>query len=75
MQYILSNDLEEVVYKIVEELPLRQQVIFRLSRLEGLCHAEIAERLGISVRSVENQIYRALKYIREKLNKESILAE
>lgn len=75
MQYILSNDLEEVVYKIVEELPLRQKVIFRLSRLEGLCHAEIAERLGISVRSVENQIYRALKYIREKLNKESILAE
>jgi len=75
MKYILSNDLEEVVYKIVEELPLRQQVIFRLSRLEGLCHAEIAERLGISVRSVENQIYRALKYIREKLNKESILAE
>jgi RNA polymerase sigma-70 factor (family 1) len=75
MQYILSNDLEEVVYKIVEELPLRQQVIFRLSRLEGLCHAEISEQLGISVRSVENHIYRALKHIREKLNKESILAE
>ncbi len=75
MQSILSNDLEEVVYKIVGELPQRQQLIFRLSRLDGLCHAEIAKRLGISIRSVENQIYRALKYIREKLNKESILAE
>lgn len=75
MQYILTNDLEEVVYKIVEELPKRQQIIFRLSRLEGLSHAEIAQRLEISVRSVENQIYRALKYIREKLSKESILTE
>jgi RNA polymerase sigma-70 factor (ECF subfamily) len=75
MQNIFSNDLEDVVYKIVEELPLRQKVIFKLSRLEGLCHAEIADRLGISIRSVENQIYRALKYIREKLNKESILTE
>jgi RNA polymerase sigma-70 factor, ECF subfamily len=74
-QNILTNDLEEVVYKIVGQLPLRQQVIFRLSRLDGLCYAEIADRLGISVRSVENQIYRALKHIREKLNKESVLAE
>jgi RNA polymerase sigma factor (sigma-70 family) len=61
--------------KIIGELPLRQRVIFRLSRTDGLCHAEIAQRLGLSVRSVENQIYRALKYIRGKLNKESILTE
>jgi RNA polymerase sigma-70 factor (ECF subfamily) len=75
MQGILTSDLGEIVNKIIDELPLRQQVIFRLSRTEGLCHAEIAHQLGLSVRSVENQIYRALKYIREKLNKESILAE
>jgi RNA polymerase sigma-70 factor, ECF subfamily len=75
LQGILTNDLGEIVNKIVGELPLRQRVIFRLSRTDGLCHAEIAQRLGLSVRSVENQIYRALKYIREKLNKESILTE
>jgi RNA polymerase sigma-70 factor, ECF subfamily len=75
MQGILTNDLGEIVNKIIEELPLRQQIIYRLSRTEGLCHAEIAQRLGLSIRSVENQIYRALKYIREKLNKESILTE
>ncbi len=74
-QGILTNDLGEIVDKIIGELPLRQQVIYRLSRTEGLCHAEIAMRLGLSVRSVENQIYRALKYIREKLNRESILTE
>jgi RNA polymerase sigma-70 factor (family 1) len=75
MQEILTHDLGVIVNKIIEELPLRQQVIYRLSRTEGLCHAEIAQRLGLSVRSVENQIYRALKYIREKLNKESILTQ
>jgi RNA polymerase sigma-70 factor, ECF subfamily len=75
MEDILTNDLGEIVNKIIGELPLRQRVIFRLSRTEGLCHAEIAQQLGLSVRSVENQIYRALKYIREKLNKESILTE
>jgi RNA polymerase sigma-70 factor (family 1) len=75
VQGILANDLGEIMNKIIGELPLRQRVIFRLSRTDGLCHAEIAQRLGLSVRSVENQIYRALKYIREKLNKESILTE
>jgi RNA polymerase sigma-70 factor (ECF subfamily) len=75
VQDILTNDLGEIVNKIIGELPLRQKVIYRLSRVEGLSHLEIAQRLGLSVRSVENQIYRALKYIREKLNKESVLTE
>jgi len=75
VQGIFANDLGEIVDKIIGELPLRQQLIFKLSRTEGLCHAEIAQRLGLSVRSVENQIYRAVKYIREKLNKESILTQ
>jgi RNA polymerase sigma-70 factor, ECF subfamily len=75
LQGILANDLGDILRKYVLELPIRQQVIFQLSRVDGLSHAEIAQRLGLSVRSVENQIYRALKFIRERLNKESILTE
>lgn len=74
-QSILANDLEETVNRFVEDLPLRQQIIYRLSRMEGLCHAEIAQRMGLSIRAVENHIYRTLKYIREKLQEESLLAE
>jgi len=74
-QSILANDLGEIVNKFIGDLPLRQQIIYRLSRMDGLCHAEIAQRMGISVRAVENHIYRTLKYIREKLNEESLLAE
>lgn len=74
-QNILANDLEEVVNRFVGDLPLRQQIIYRLSRMDGLCHAEIAQRMGLSIRSVENHIYRTLKYIREKLKEESLLTE
>jgi RNA polymerase sigma-70 factor (ECF subfamily) len=74
-QSILANDLEEVVNRFIGDLPLRQQVIYRLSRMDGLCHAEIAQRMGLSIRSVENHIYRTLKYIRERLKEESLLTE
>ena len=72
---IITNDLDKVVNRFISELPIKQQVIFKLSRIEGLCHSEIAQRLGQSVRTVENQIYRAMKHIRERMNQESILTE
>ena len=48
----------------LEELE-RSQQIFRMSYLEGLKAAEIAERLDLSVRTVENQLYRSLLYLRK----------
>ncbi len=72
---ILFNDLQQVIDSLIKELPRQQQLIYKLSRNSGLSHAEIANNLGISIRSVENQIYRALKFIREKLRQESIISE
>lgn len=74
-QTIYFNDLKGMLDTLIENLPLRQQMIFRLSRQEGLSHQEIADRLGLSVRSVENQIYRALRYIKENLNERYLLTE
>lgn len=48
----------------LEQLPKRCQEIFLLSRMEHLTNQEIAMRLGISKRTVENQITYALKFIR-----------
>jgi len=67
------NELKGAIDTLIESLPLRQQMIFKLSRQEGLSHIEIADRLGISVRSVENQIYRAIRYLKENLNEEYLL--
>ena len=55
----------ELLMKKVEELPESGQEIFRLSYLEGMKAAEIAEQLGLSVRTVENQLYRSLLYLRK----------
>ena len=64
---IFFHDLEGSISTIVETLPAQQQKIFQLSRFEGLSHEEIAKNLDLSVRTVENQIYRALKIIKSKL--------
>ncbi|SHG26241.1 RNA polymerase sigma-70 factor [Flagellimonas flava] len=56
-----------IIEKSLTELPPRCQQIFRLSRIEAASNEEIAERLGISKRSVENQMSIALKSIRQNL--------
>jgi RNA polymerase sigma-70 factor, ECF subfamily len=64
---VFFHDLERSVNSIVGSLPPEQQRIFHLSRFEGLSNKEIAEKLNLSVRTVENQMYRALKIIRNGL--------
>jgi RNA polymerase sigma-70 factor, ECF subfamily len=64
------DDLKVMIESIIERLPAQQQKIFKMSRWEGLSHDEIATQLGISVRSVENQVYRALKFIKANLKEE-----
>ncbi|WP_136464966.1 RNA polymerase sigma-70 factor [Flagellimonas onchidii] len=56
-----------IIEKSLTELPPRCQQIFRLSRLEAASNEEIAQRLGISKRSVENQMSLALKSIRQNI--------
>lgn len=53
------------VHKQIELLPRKAKEIFMMSRLEGLSHAEIADILEISPKTVENQIGIALKKIRK----------
>jgi len=66
-------DYDEIVKQIhaaVEELPAKRKHIYTLSRELGLSHKEIASRLGISVKTVENQITLALKHLKIKLGKD-----
>lgn len=63
-EQVFLHDLESTINSIVETLPAQQQKIFRLSRYEGLTHKDIARKLDLSVRTVENQMYRALKLIK-----------
>jgi len=64
---IFFKEIENIFDKSVDELPDNQREIFVLSRQEGLSNKEIAEKLDISVRTVENHIYRSLKRLKENL--------
>jgi RNA polymerase sigma-70 factor (ECF subfamily) len=61
------KELESRLQQALNELPEQCRTIFQLSRFEELRYREIAERLDISVKTVENQMGKALKILRAKL--------
>lgn len=60
-------ELSCLIWNAVDQLPEKCAEIFRFSRDEGLTYNEIAEHLGISVKTVENQMGIAFKKLREIL--------
>ena len=65
--WFAEAELQAVVDKSLEKLPPRCREIFELSRFEGLKNQEIAEKLGLSKRTVELQVSNALKQLRTDL--------
>lgn len=61
------KELQEKVARILERLPERCGKIFAMSRFEGLKYNEIAEKLSVSVKTVEANMGRALKEFRKEL--------
>lgn len=65
----LENDeLNELINQAIDELPEKCREVFRLSYLQDMRNDEIATVLGISVRTVEAHMYRALKALRQRLS-------
>lgn len=57
----------ERLQQAIAELPPRTQEIFRLNRIEGLTHAQVACELGISDSSVQKHLARALAHVMARL--------
>lgn len=67
-----SIDLKELSAAIdaaIAELPEQMRIIFELRKFEGLKYAEIADRLNISVKTVDTQMSRAMIKLRGKLSR------
>lgn len=60
-------DLAEKIEESILSLPEKRQKIFRLSREDGLKYREIADKLNVSIKTVETQMSLAIKTLRDKL--------
>jgi RNA polymerase sigma-70 factor (ECF subfamily) len=64
---IREDEVRDAVRRAVAALPERCRLIFTLSRENGMTYAEIAGTLGLSVKTVETQMGRALRSLRSRL--------
>ncbi|MEN0002489.1 MAG: RNA polymerase sigma-70 factor [Bacteroidota bacterium] len=62
-----THELQQLIDQSIDQLPERCRLVFVLSRFEQMTYKEIAEQLGISVKTVENQISKALQLLRAAL--------
>lgn len=60
-------ELQQQIQKAIDTLPEQRQKIFKLSRFQGLKYREIAEQMELSEKTVEAQMSKALKTLREAL--------
>ena len=66
-QPVIAKELSDALAVAMGALPPRCREIFELSRVDGLKYAEIADALGISQKTVEAQMGKALRILRERL--------
>ena len=64
---LITEELEIEIGKVIDNLPEKCRQIFILSRFEQMTYKEISETMDLSVKTVENQIGKALKILRKKI--------
>lgn len=65
---LLHNDLEKKVNSLMKAMPEKRRAIFEMSRFEGLKNHQIAQQLGVSIKTVEYHLALSLDFLRSKLS-------
>jgi RNA polymerase sigma-70 factor (ECF subfamily) len=65
--HAVTGEMEAAMRQAVADLPEEVRETFLMSRVDGLTYAEIASALGLSVKTVEARMGRALRLVRERL--------
>lgn len=65
---ILHNDLDKKINSLMKAMPEKRRMIFEMSRFEGLKNLQIAQQLGVSIKTVEYHMAAALDFMRKKLS-------
>ncbi|MDO8952267.1 MAG: RNA polymerase sigma-70 factor [Draconibacterium sp.] len=71
---VIYDEMQENLQKLVAQLPGQQQKIFQLSKEEGLTSEEIAVKLNLSKRTVDNHLYRAVSFLKENFRRDSFIS-
>ncbi len=62
--HVVGLELQDKIDQVISQLPPERQKIFKMSRFDELKYKEIAEKLNLSVKTVEVQMSKALKFLR-----------
>jgi len=65
--FLVQEEFRILLGYYISQLPERRSEIFALSRIDGLSHKEISEKLNISVKTVKNQLWTALSYLKARI--------
>ena len=68
------NELRDKLNDLINSLPTRCKEVFEMSRIENKSHKEIAEALKISTKTIENQMTKALKILRNGLKEADLIS-
>jgi RNA polymerase sigma-70 factor, ECF subfamily len=65
---LVAQELELEIEMAIQSLPEKCRIVFELNRMEGLKYSQIAEKMAISVKTVEAHMSKALGILRERLS-------
>jgi len=72
-QLIDRDNLAKNINEIIDDLPNKCREVYKLSRIEGKSHQEISDAMGISKKTIENHMTRALKALKNELKRRELL--
>jgi RNA polymerase sigma-70 factor, ECF subfamily len=64
---LVSEETTAMIHQAIDELPEKCREIFKMNRFDNLKYQEIADALGISIKTVETQMSKALQHMRTRL--------